>query len=236
MFIQQSEFAYWRHTYRHEFDFFFFDLSVNYNDDDYTIYRSVKFFVKQIITRKNANFQFVIVYCLQNSAYEWFKSLVEFVQKYVIKNFNTLCKKFVETFESIEQKQRIQKQVEKVRITKKRKKTFACKRCFIKFSSNTKFHQHIQNHHQKKFAKSANEFAIIAFFTSFRNEFELFTSNSKFTSKAMLVKFISSEFAYRTSISRNEFANSTSNEFAKFSSFFKFFAERDAFYINYFSI
>ena len=219
---------------------FFFDLSINYNNDDHIVYRNVKLFVKQVISRKNANSQYVVVYCLQNFAYEWFKNLVEFTQKYVIKNLNILCNKLVEIFDSKEQKQRIQQQVEEVRITKKQRKieiarlkVFACKRCSVKFSNNTKFHQHIQNHYQKKFANKLVEFtsnelaihihALIAFFifsrnefaNSISNEFTIFSSNSKFTSKAMFVEF-------------------TSSELAKLSLFsFTFFAKRCAFYINY---
>ena len=116
------------------------------------------------------------------------------------------------------QQQQIEKtrQVEQTRIEKKRQKTFACKRCNAKFSSNTKFHQHVQNYHQKKLIKFANEFAIIT-----SNEFAIFTSIaafasitfffisktkfvtitiSKFASKAMITMFTS----FATFLSKNE--------------------------------
>ena len=172
MSTQPSEFAYWRHTYRHEFGLFCPDLSVSHNDDDYTIYRNVKPFVRQVITRRNADARYVAVCCLQGSAYEWFKSLAEPVQEYVTKDLNTLCDKLVESFVPIEQA-RLQQQaeeariakwrqeVEQARIEKERQEAFACRRCPAKFASNTKLHQHIQDHHQKtKPAKPASEPAI----------------------------------------------------------------------------
>ena len=45
---------------------------------------------------------------------------------------------------------RIAKEQEEVRLT-----AFACRRCSAKFSSNTKFHHHIEDHHVKKAEKSA---------------------------------------------------------------------------------
>ena len=88
-----------------------------------------------------------------------------------------------------------QQKIEQIRIAKKQKKirltTFACKRCNAKFSNNTKFHQHVQNHHQKKLIKFANEFAIIT-----SNEFAIITSIATFasitfffTSKTMITMF-----------------------------------------------
>ena len=52
-------------------------------------------------------------------------------------------------------KQQQRQEVEKeVRITKKQEEarltTFACRRCFVKYSSNIKLHEHIRDHHRKK--------------------------------------------------------------------------------------
>ena len=247
--------------YLREFDYLFSDLPVN---DQYLaentitihtriVHRDVNCFLKSMtraikIERFDINARLLAHYCLQGSAYMWFFEFSSSLQKYLTQDLDILCKKLVEIFESKEQKQRIQQQAEEVRIAKERAEVFACRRCSVKFSSNTKLHQHIQNHHQKKSAKSASEFAIIS-------------SNSESTAKAMLVKFTSSELAYHTSIApptslrsecakfnRNELANSTSSEFAKSSSpstaetfghsdvkphKVMFFAERCASYINY---
>ena len=85
-------------------------------------------------------------------------------------------------------------------------KKYACRRCFAKFSNNIKFHQHIQNHHQKKFT---NEFAKIT-------SSEIVLSIIFFTSEAKLAKRTSSEFAKFTSKSMiamsTLFATFTSNE------------------------
>ena len=59
------------------------------------------------------------------------------------------------------------KKTKKTRLKKKRLKVFVCKRCFVKFSSNIKLHEHIRNHHAKKFK--------IALFTSFNISLALYT-------------------------------------------------------------
>ena len=115
-------------------------------------------------------------------------------------------------------KRLLQQQIEKVRIAKKQKKirltTFACKRCNAKFSSNIKFHIHVQNHHQKKFAKFAkiiqNEFAISTSIAIFASVIFFFTLIAKF------VKITTNEFAEITSIAIfTSFASfSSSNESA----------------------
>ena len=117
------------------------------------------------------------------------------------------------------------KKQKQARITKKQKEIrltiFACKRCFVKFSNNTKLYQHVQNHHQKKIEKFANEFATSTFFFTSKTMiakrtfiasiakstfFAIFTSNEIvistffFTSKTKLVKITKSEFAKITSI------------------------------------
>ena len=78
---------------------------------------------------------------------------------------------------------RIEKKQKKIRLT-----IFACKRCSAKFFSNIKLHQHVQNHHQKKIEKSANEIS-----KSTSNESAIITSSeivistSFFTSTAKSV-------------------------------------------------
>ena len=47
-------------------------------------------------------------------------------------------------------------------LKKKRLKVFVCKRCFIKFFNNIKFHEHIKNHYAKKF-----KIVLFTFFTLF---------------------------------------------------------------------
>ena len=42
-----------------------------------------------------------------------------------------------------EKQTRLVKKIEKTRIEKKYLKVFVCKRCFVKFSNNIKFHQYI---------------------------------------------------------------------------------------------
>ena len=75
---------------------------------------------------------------------------------------------------------------------------YVCKRCSTKFFNNTKFYQHIQNYHQKKSIKFADEIAKI-------------TTNE-------IAKFISNEFV---KITTNEFAKITSIAiFATISTFF----------------
>ena len=105
----------------------------------------------------------------------------------------------------------------------------ACRRCSTKFSNNIKFHQHIQNHHQKKIEKSvAIEFAMIASSNSITSN-EIAMSTFLSTSEAKLARFTSSEsieiistatFASITFFSTSEakFAERTSSEFAEFTS------------------
>ena len=99
----------------------------------------------------------------------------------------------------------LQQKIEQTRIEKKRLEIFACRRCFAKFSNNTKLHHHIENHHAKK---SANEFAVFTSITVFTSVTFFFTSITK------LVKITTNEFAKITSIAT--FASITF--FATFSS------------------
>ena len=82
-----------------------------------------------------------------------------------------------------------------------------CRRCSAKFPSNTKLHQHIQNHHQKKAEKSvAIESAMTAPSNPIRTS-ETAMSTSPYTSEAELAKSTSSELA---KITISEFAEITS--------------------------
>ena len=100
-----------------------------------------------------------------------------------------LIKKRVEFFQ--------QQKIEQTRIAKKQFEIFACKRCNAKFFNNIKFHIHVQNHHQKKIEKFANEFAKTTSIAIFASIIFSFTSKTKFvtitisesTSKAMITMF-----------------------------------------------
>ena len=59
---------------------------------------------------------------------------------------------------------RLAKKTKKARLKKKRLKVFACKRYFIKFFNNIKFHEHIKNHYAKKFKSIL--FILFTLFTS----------------------------------------------------------------------
>ncbi|KAG7004332.1 hypothetical protein G7Y79_00026g059160 [Physcia stellaris] len=63
-----------------------------------------------------------------------------------------------------DEKSRTDKEAEKARIEKEQAEAFACRRCPAKFPSNTKLHQYVQDHHQKKPAgvakRDANEPAL----------------------------------------------------------------------------
>ena len=63
----------------------------------------------------------------------------------------------------------------------------ACKRCSFKFFNNIKFHQHVQNYHQKKFATKLVKFIF--------NEFALFASSNTFLqifSRTLLISSLTS--------------------------------------------
>ena len=102
----------------------------------------------------------------------------------------------------LKKQQQIDKKVEQTRIAKKQKEIrltiFACRRCFVKFSSNTKFHEHIRDHHTKKskFVVSSSFIFSISSFTSFYLTIFLFDS-SKFASQS---KTLSIFFTFSISI------------------------------------
>ena len=62
-----------------------------------------------------------------------------------------------------------QQQIEKNRITKEKAEIFSCKRCFVKFFSNIKLHEHVRTKHAKKF--SAISITITLFISSFITSF-----------------------------------------------------------------
>ena len=80
---------------------------------------------------------------------------------------------------------------------------YACKRCSFKFFNNIKFHQHVQNYHQKKFKLiffeifiSSEVFALIFTFNQIVsfifNELALFVAFSQMTSKSSLTSSFTS--------------------------------------------
>ena len=104
--------------------------------------------------------------------------------------------------------QQIDEKVKEVRIEKKRQEvekikaeTFACRRCFVKFSSNIKLHEHIRDHHAKKskFAVSnssttsitSSQSVVIISLTLFESIIFLFDS-SKSASQSKTLRILSS--------------------------------------------
>ena len=68
--------------------------------------------------------------------------------------------------QQIEQQRFAKHQTKKTRQEKKRLKVFVCKRCFVKFSNNIKFHEYIRNHYTKKFKAIALSIFFISFISS----------------------------------------------------------------------
>ena len=91
--------------------------------------------------------------------------------------------------------------IEEVRIAKKQEEVrltiFACKRCFVKYFNNIKFHEHIRDHHAKK-SKSVVSNSITFSSISFHSIiFLLDTSNQVFistTSSQSIVALSSTSF------------------------------------------
>ncbi|KAG7002277.1 hypothetical protein G7Y79_00028g062980 [Physcia stellaris] len=97
----------------------------------------------------------------------WFFDLMKKLQNQIALNLDILCNRLDQKYEQEwrsmrdqqqQKKQRIKQETEEARIAKERAEAFACRRCPAKFPSNTKLHQHIQDHHQKP-AKPAGEIA-----------------------------------------------------------------------------
>ena len=86
----------------------------------------------------------------------------------------------------------------KKRLKKKRLEVFVCKRCFIKFSSNIKLHEHIRNHHAKK----SKTFIFFTFFVLFTLStlltlfifFVVLNMSSKIFSKKFSTSLLTSSF------------------------------------------
>ena len=183
----------------------FFDIDWDFClDFFYWLYKNLCYFVLIVVD------QFKLKFCY-NKKREKFRSIVRcehcnFVV--YVENWNQKCASYHENSWRIHVQKSSRcfliirfltnlKKRKQTRIAKKQKEIrltiFACRRCFVKFSSNTKFHQHVQNHHQKstKFANeiakfTSNEFAAITsksmiamstFFSTFKAEFATFTSN-----------------------------------------------------------
>ena len=98
--------------------------------------------------------------------------------------------------------------------------SFACKRCFVRFSSNIKLHKHIRNHHAKSvvssFTSSSTSSELIIFLDdiskfsqskilSFTLSISIFSSF--FTSKFLSLSNFASEFVFK----RSESASLTSS-------------------------
>ena len=92
----------------------------------------------------------------------------------------------IEQVRLIKQQQQIeQKLLEEVRIAKIKAETFACKRCFAKYFSNIKFHEHIRDHHAKRSKFDVSSTSIASFSTSSHSiVFSFDTSNLVTTSKS----------------------------------------------------
>ena len=120
-----------------------------------------------------------------------------------------------------------QQQIEKIRIVMKQKEIrltiFACKRCFVKFSNNTKFHQHICDHYTKKskFVVS-NSFFFILFFTTFDSIIFLF-DNSKFVSQSKILFIFSITLSQSIFFSIDNLKFVSQSKILLFISFFLFF-------------
>ncbi|KAG7002006.1 hypothetical protein G7Y79_00029g063020 [Physcia stellaris] len=86
------------------------------------------------------------------------------LQDHLTRDLDALCNRILQKFDTTKQKEEQerlqQQQAEQARIAKEKAEAFACRRCPAKFPSNTKLHQHVQDHHQKKPAKPASEIAM----------------------------------------------------------------------------
>ena len=142
------------------------------------IYCNVHLFVQQIERcddiSKNLTFEKIINVCFFEIVKEWYNSLIKSLQNVIFKESVTLfCahltnrfdeKQWANTQRWLEKQEQQQKET---RIEKKRAKVFVCKRCFVKFSSNIKLHQHVQNHHQKKSSIISSFISSLTSFSTF---------------------------------------------------------------------
>ena len=117
---------------------------------------------------------------------------------------------------------------EKTRIAKIKAEAFACRRCSIKFSNNTKLHEHIRDHHAKK-SKFAVSNSTISSFTSSSTSshstiFLFDTSNQIFTSTTssqsiVILSFISSSSSSQSIIVLSYFSSNISSSVSSNRSF-----------------
>ena len=105
-----------------------------------------------------------------NSVKKWYNLIVR-KRKLENSKFNEFCEILLNRFDKKYESQR-QQQAEEARIAKKqaeakaRAEIFACKRCSIKYSSNTQLHKHIDEHHIKKFKNIKFEISTSVFTSS----------------------------------------------------------------------
>ncbi|KAG7004896.1 hypothetical protein G7Y79_00023g054800 [Physcia stellaris] len=170
---RQSEIDHWRKQYEHEVGFFYPDLPVSHiypegdilTKRDLTVYRDVEQFVQHIRIKTDIHLEAGLIAhcCFRGAASEWFFGLLDFLQDHLTRDLDALCNRILQKFDTTKQKEEQerlqQQQAEEARIAKEKAEAFACRRCPAKFPSNTKLHQHIQDHHQKKAEKPASETA-----------------------------------------------------------------------------
>ena len=96
----------------------------------------------------------------------------------------------------LKKQQQIDKKVEEVRIAKIKAEVFACRRCFAKYFSNIKFHEHIRDHYAKKSKSVVSSLFVSPSFTSSESIIFLFDS-SKLASqpKILFTSFESTTFS-----------------------------------------
>ena len=139
--------------YMSEIGLFSPDLSVNNETPagdliyfrGYRVFRNVRLFIqqiKQVGARDGVSVRDILLWCLQGAALRWFNSNSYEVKVSIMTG--PLRPFFDHLMTQFDEDTRIAKEQEEARLT-----AFACRRCPAKFPSNTKLHQHIQDHHQK---------------------------------------------------------------------------------------
>ena len=107
---------------------------------------------------------------------------------------NVLLNKF--NFEKQQRRKQIlqkEQQIKKIRIIKKQTnaktfaKTFACRRCSIKYSNNIQFHKYIDEYHIKKIKFEI--FTSISISSIIQNH-KISTSSSSFLKKSLIMLFL----------------------------------------------
>ena len=117
----------------------------------------------------------------------------------------------------LEEQQEIERQkVEEVRIAKVKAEAFACRRCSAKYSSNTKFHEHVRNHHAKK-SKSAISSVVTSLSTSSQSIVVLSSTSSPSTSSHSIAflfdisNFVITSKSQQTIVTLSDISSSTSS-------------------------